>query len=43
MKIKIRTQLLKNEKKISNTNTINFDENDDTNERIKFKDDINEK
>ena len=43
MKIEIRTQLLKNEKKISNTNTINLNEDDDTNERIKFKDDINKK
>ena len=43
MKIEIRIQLLKNEKKTSNTNTINFDEDDDTNERIKFKDDINKK
>ena len=43
MKIKIRTQLLKDEEKILNMNTINFDENDDTNERIKFKNDVNEK
>ena len=43
MKIKIRIQLLKDEKKISNTNIINFDENDDINERIKFKDNVNEK
>ena len=43
MKIEIRIQLLKDEKKFSNTNTINIDEDDDTNERIKFKDDINEK
>ena len=43
MKIEIRTQLLKNEKKILNTNMINFDENDDINERIKFKDNVNEK
>ena len=43
MKIEIRTQLLKDEEKISNTNTINLDENDDINERIKFKDDINKK
>ena len=43
MKIKIRIQLLKNEEKTSNTNTINFDENDDTNERIKFKNDVNKK
>ena len=43
MKIEIRTQLLKDEEKISNTNTINLDENDDINERIKFKDDVNEK
>ena len=43
MKIKIRIQLLKDEKKTPNTNTINLDENDDTNERIKFKDDVNKK
>ena len=43
MKIEIRTQLLKNEKKISNMNMINFDEDDNTNERIKFKDNINKK
>ena len=43
MKTEIRTQLLKNEKKISNTNIINFDKNDDINKRIKFKDDVNEK
>ena len=43
MKIKIRIQLLKDEKKILNTNMINLNKNDDTNERIKFKNDINEK
>ena len=43
MKIEIRIQLLKDEEKISNTNIINFNKNDDTNERIKFKDDVNEK
>ena len=43
MKIEIRTQLLKDEKKILNTNTINFDEDDDINKRIKFKNDVNEK
>ena len=43
MKIKIRTQLLKDEEKISNTDIINFNKNDNTNERIKFKDDVNKK
>ena len=43
IKIEIRIQLLKNKKKFSNTNIINFDKNNDTNERIKFKDDINKK
>ena len=43
MKIEIRIQLLKNEEKFSNINTINLDENNDTNERIKFKDDVNKK
>ena len=43
MKIEIRIQLLKDEKKFSNTNIININENDDTNERIKFKGDVNEK
>ena len=43
MKIEIGIQLLKDEKKISNTNIINFDENDNINERIKFKDDVNKK
>ena len=43
MKIEIRTQLLKNKKKFSNMNTINLDENNDTNERIKFKNNINKK
>ena len=43
MKIEIRIQLLKIKKKISNMIIINFDENDDINERIKFKDNVNEK
>ena len=43
MKIEIRIQLLKNEEKFTNTNIINFNEDDDTNEQIKFKSDINEK
>ena len=32
MKIEIHTQLLKDEKKTSNTNIINFNENDNINE-----------
>ena len=43
MKIEIRIQLLKDEKKILNMNTINLDENNDINERIKFKNNVNEK
>ena len=43
MKIEIRIQLLKDEEKSLNTNTINIDENDDINERIKFKNNVNEK
>ena len=43
MKIEIRIQLLKDEEKFSNTNMINLDEDDDINERIKFKDDVNKK
>ena len=44
MKIKIRIQLLKDEKKFSNIKIINFNEdNNNTNKRIKFKDNINKK
>ena len=43
IKIEIRTQLLKDEEKTLNMNTINFDKDDDINERIKFKEDVNEK
>ena len=43
MKIKIRTQLLKDKKSFLNINTINFNENNNINEGIKFKDNVNEK